>query len=430
MEEEVKYKQVMERVFEPRRLQAAWQQVRSNAGAAGIDQMTVSAFECRESELLSLIHEKLKEGTYRFKPARRTLIPKEGTSMLRKLGIPVVMDRIVGQSVNSVFAEIFDPTFTGSNYGFRTGHSQHQAIRHVQQIVVKGYEWCASIDLDSFFDEIPHDLILKLIRRQIADERLVTLIARALTAGVIIEGKYYHTRKGCPQGSPLSPMLSNIVLNELDHELERRGHRYCRWADDFLVLVKSERAAKRVMEGISTYLETELRLPVNRAKSRVAPVKDVAFVGFQILRGKIRISDKARVKFKARVKELTRRNNPLSMHQIIEQLNEYLRGWIGYFRIQEFKKPLPDFDGWIRSRLRSMQLKKWKNPRKFQRMMIRAGFDRERARRTWVKMTKWQSVKRRVVRFVMNLEWFRRRGLLFLESFVQKQQPLELRFTR
>lgn len=426
----MKYKQVMERVFEPRRLQTAWQQVRSNAGAAGIDQMTVADFERRESELLALIHEKLKEGTYRFKPARRTLIPKEGTSKMRKLGIPVVMDRIVGQSVNSVFSEIFEPSFTGSNYGFRRGHSQHQAIRHVQQIVVEGYEWCASIDLESFFDEIPHDLILKLIRRQIADERLVTLIARALTAGVMIEGKYHHTRKGCPQGSPLSPMLSNIVLNELDQELERRGHRYCRWADDFLVLVKSERAAKRVMEGISNYLEKELRLPVNRAKSRVALVKDVPFVGFQILRGRIRISDKARVKFKARVKELTRRNNPLSMYQIIQELNEYLRGWIGYFRIQEYKKPLPDFDGWIRSRLRSMQLKKWKNPRKFQRMMIRAGFDYEKARRTWVKMTKWQSVKRRVVRFVMNLEWFRMRGLIFLKSFVQKQQPLELRFTR
>ena len=426
----MKYKHVMERVYEPRRLQAAWQQVRSNGGAAGIDQMTVADFEQREGELIALIHEKLKAGAYRFRPARRTLIPKEGASRMRKLGIPVVMDRIVGQSVNSVFSEIFDPSFTRSNFGFRRGHSQHQAIRHVQQTVAEGYEWCASIDLDSFFDEIPHDLILKLIRRRIADERLVTLVARALTAGVMIEGKYHQTSKGCPQGSPLSPMLSNIVLNELDQELERRGHRYCRWADDFLVLVKSERAAKRVMEGITSYLETGLRLPVNREKSRVALVKDVPFVGFQILRGKIRVSDKARVKFKARVKELTRRNNPLSMYQIIQDLNEYLQGWAGYFRIQEYKKPFTDFDGWIRSRLRSMQLKKWKNPRKFQRMMIRAGYDREKAQRTWVKMTKWQSVARREVRFVMNLQWFRMRGLIFLTSFVQKQKPLELTFTR
>lgn len=426
----MKYKHIMERVFEPRRLQAAWQQVKANDGAAGIDQMTVAEFEQRESELLALIHEKLKAGTYRFKPARRTLIPKDGTSKMRKLGIPVVMDRIVSQSVNSVFTEIFDPKFTKSNYGFRRGHSQHQAIRHVQQIVKEGHEWCASIDLDSFFDEIPHELILKLIRRQIADERLITLIARALTAGVIIDGKYHKTIKGCPQGSPLSPMLSNIVLNELDQELERRGHRYCRWADDFLVLVQSERAAKRVMEGITKYLETELRLPVNREKSRVALVKDVPFVGFQILRGKIRVSDKARVKFKARVRELTRRNNPLSMYQIIHELNKYLRGWLGYFKIQEFSKPFSDLDGWIRSRLRSMQLKKWKNPRKFQRMMIRAGYARDRARRTWVKMAKWQSVKRREVRFVMNLQWFRERGLVFLKSFVQKQKSLELRFTR
>ena len=430
MEVEVKYKQVMERVFEPRRLRAAWQQVNANDGAAGIDHMTVAEFEQREGELLALIHEKLEAGTYRFKPARRTLIPKEGTSKMRKLGIPVVMDRIVGQSINSVFSEIFDPLFTESNFGFREGYSQHQAIRHVQQIVGQGCEWCASIDLDSFFDEIPHELILKLIRRKITDERLVTLIARALKAGVMIDGEYHKTSKGCPQGSPLSPMLSNIVLNELDQELERRGHRYCRWADDFLVLVQSERAAKRIMEGITRYLEMELRLPVNREKSRVALVKDVAFVGFQILRGKIRVSDKARVKFKDRVRELTRRNNPLSMYQIIEQLNEYLRGWIGYFKIQEFSKPFSDLDGWIRSRLRSMQLKKWKHPRKFQRMMIRADYTRYKARRTWVKMTKWQSVKRKEVRFVMNLQWFRQRGLIFLKTFVQKQKPLELTFTR
>lgn len=426
----MKYKHIMERVFEPWRLQAAWQQVKANDGAAGIDQMTVAEFEQREGELLALIHEKLKAGTYRFKPARRTLIPKEGTSKMRKLGIPVVMDRIVSQSVNSVFAEVFDPEFTKSNYGFRRGHSQHQAIRHVQQIVREGYEWCASIDLDSFFDEIPHDLILKLIRRQIGDEQLITLIARALKAGVIIEGEYHKTSKGCPQGSPLSPMLSNIVLNELDQELERRGHRYCRWADDFLVLVQSERAAKRVMEGIARYLETELRLPVNREKSRATLVKDVSFVSFQILRGKIRVSDKARVRFKDRVRELTRRNNPLSMYQIIHELNEYLRGWVGYFRVQEFSKPFSDLDGWIRSRLRSMQLKKWKNPRKFQRMMIRAAWEPQKARRTWVKMTKWQSVKRREVRFVMNLQWFRKRGLIFLKSFIQKQKPLELTFTR
>jgi RNA-directed DNA polymerase len=181
----VKHENVLEKVFEPGRLYLAWQQVRSNAGAAGIDKMTVEDFESREEELLSLIHEKLKEGNYRFKPARRVLIPKEGTSKMRKLGIPVVMDRIVSQSVNMAFEEIFDPEFTGSNYGFRRGKSQHQAIMHVQELVEQGYEWCASIDLQSFFDEIPFDLILKLIRRKISDERLVTLIARALKRKVL-----------------------------------------------------------------------------------------------------------------------------------------------------------------------------------------------------------------------------------------------------
>jgi len=276
----------------------------------------------------------------------------------------------------------------------------------------------------SFFDEIPHDLILKLIRGQIADEGLVTLVARALKAGVMVEGKLEKTTKGCPQGSPVSPMLSNIVLNELDHELEKRGHRYCRWADDFLVLLKSERAAMRVMDGIVKYLEKELHLPVNKEKSEVARVKDVTFLGFQILRGKIRVSNDARVRFKDRIRELTRRNNPLSMYHNIQELNKYLRGWVAYFGIQEFKTLFGGFDGWIRSRLRSMQLKKWKNPQKFQRIMIKSGFKPQEAHKTWIKMNKWQSVNRVVVRFTMNIKWFKQQGLIFLEDFIKK--PLEL----
>jgi len=189
-------------------------------------------------------------------------------------------------------------------------------------------------------------------------------------------------------------LLSNIVLNELDHELEKRGHQYCRWADDFLILVKTERAAKRVMVGIVGYLEGELNLPVNKEKSQVAKAKDVPFLRFQILWGKIRVSNKARTKFKDRVRELTRRNNSLSMYQIIQDLNEYIRGWSAYFKIQEFPNLFRDLDGWIRSRLRSMQLKKWKKPKKFQRMMIKSGFKPHIAHRVWVRMNKWQSVFR------------------------------------
>ena len=240
-ESEMKVREVLVKVFEPGRLQRAWQQVRKNAGAAGIDQMTVEEFVQREEQLLALIHDKLKSGSYRFQPAKRVLIPKEGTSKMRKLGIPVVMDRIVGASMHSVLEEIFDPDFTASNFGFRRGRSQHQAIRHVQRLVKEGREWAVAIDLKSFFDEIPHGLILKLIRRKVADEQFVTLIARLLKAGVVIEGNLEKTIEGCPQGSPLSPMLSNIVLNELDHKLEERNLGYCRWADDFVIVVRSER---------------------------------------------------------------------------------------------------------------------------------------------------------------------------------------------
>jgi len=413
----VKQKQVLAKVYEPRRLQMAWQQVKRNAGAAGIDRMTVEEFTRREQVLLALIHDKLKSVSYRFKPARRVLIPKQGTSKKRKLGIPVVMDRIVGVSMHSVLEEIYDPDFTVSNFGFRRTKSQHQAIRHLQGLVQEGRQWAVAVDLKSFFDEIPHGLILKLIRRKVADEQFVTMIARLLKAGVVIDGTFEKTTKGCPQGSPLSPMLSNIVLNELDHKLEERNLGYCRWADDFVVVVRSQRAAQRVMNGTIRYLEDELGLIVNQDKSRVAPIKNITFLGFQILNGKIRVSNKARIRFKKRVRGLTHRNNPLSMYQLIGKLNEYLRGWVGYFGIQEFRYLFRDLDAWIRSRLRSTQLKKWKKPQKFQRMMIKSGFDPQEAHRVWIKMNRWQSVLRPPVRFVMNLNWFRQEGLMFLHDF-------------
>jgi len=421
----VKIERVMERVYDRGRLHRAWRAVKSKAGAAGIDQMTVEAFAERAEEYLDLIHDKLGAGSYRFKPVRRVEIPKPGSTKKRKLGIPVVMDRIVSHSLHTVLEELYEGDFTASSFGCRRGKSQHQAIEHLRQAVVEGYEWCASIDLQGFFDEIPHDLILRLMRRKIRDERVVTLIARELKAGVKVAGRIEKTTKGCPQGAPVSPTLANLVLNELDQELERRGHRYCRWADDFVILLRSERAARRVMESMTDFLEETLGLPVNRDKSQVAPTKYVEFLGFQILRGKIRISTKARQRFKDRVRELTRRNNGLSTAQIIRDLSQYLRGWVEYFRLQEFRQVLKELDQFTRSRLRSMQLKKWKKPKKFQRIMIRAGYPVAEAKRTWVKMNKWQSVARRPVRFVLNLVWFRRRGLLFLDDFTQRNLKLE-----
>jgi group II intron reverse transcriptase/maturase len=401
--------------------------VEKNAGAAGIDRMTVEAFTEREGDLLREMQEKLKAGIYRFQPARRVLIEKEDTQKKRKLGIPTVMDRIVSQSTHLVLEWLFDREFTTSNFGFRRGKSQHRAIKHVQQGVKEGREWCVSIDLESFFDEIPHGLILRLLRRKIRDERFITLIARALKAGVIVEGRYEKTEKGCPQGSPMSPILSNIVLNELDQKLERRGHRYGRWADDFIILVRSERAGTRVMESITRYLEGELGLPVNKKKSKVAPIKDVEFLGFQILRGKLRVSKGARERFKKKVKGLTQRNNPLSMRQVILALNEYWTGWVIYFCIQEFRQLFRHLDEGVRNRLRSMQLKKWKNPAKFQRVMIRAGYKPAEARKTWVQMARWQSVERKEVRFTLNLGWFKRQGLMFLDEYTNR--ALELSFT-
>ena len=412
----MKAQQVLAKVYEPGRLWAAWQQVKTNAGAAGIDRMTVDEFAQQEGKLLARIHDKLQSGIYRFQPARRVLIPKEGTSKMRKLGIPVVMDRIVAQSMHSVLEALYDPGFTESNYGFRRGRSQHQAIRYLRERVLEGKDWAVSVDLKAFFDEIPYGLTLKLIRRKVADEQFVTMLARLLKAGAVIDGVFEKTTKSCPQGSPLSPMLSNIVLNELDHTLEARNLAYCRWADDFVIVVSSERAARRVMAGTIRYLEDELGLMVNQEKSCVAPIHRITFLGFQILRGKIRVSSKAQRRFKDRVRGLTRRNNPLSMYELIQQLNRYLRGWVGYYGIQEFRYVFRNLDAWIRSRLRSTRLKKWKTPRTFQRIMIKVGFEPAEARRVWIKMNRWQSVMRRPVRYVMDTFWFRRHGLVFLHD--------------
>lgn len=407
---------VLVQVCEPERLWQAWQRVRKNAGAAGIDQMTVKQFAEREESLLALIHDKLSSGTYRFQPARRVEIPKEGTSKMRKLGIPVVMDRIVGTSMHMVLNEHFDPQFTASNFGFRRGRSQRQAIGHLQALVNEGRKRAVAVDLRSFFDEIPHGLILKLIRRSVADESFVTLLARLLKAGVVIDGSFEKTDKGCPQGSPLSPIISNIVLNELDQQLEEKGLGYCRWADDFVIVVRSERSAHRVMDSTQRFLESEPGLPVNSEKSQVAPIWKISFLGFSILRGMIRVSTKAQLKFRNRIRSLTRRNNPLSMYQIIAQLNRYLQGWVNYFGIQQFKYLFRNLDAWIRSRLRSMQLKKWKKPAKFQRMMIAAGADPSVAKQVWFNMRRWRSTLRPEARFVMNLEWFRDRQLVFLND--------------
>ena len=422
-----KIQQVLERVYDSRRMRQAWEQIRRNAGAAGIDGMTIQQFGERQQELLSLAAEKLEAGSYRFKPVKRRLIRKEGSPKKRKLGIPTVMDRVAGQAMHLTLVEIFDGSFSHSNFGFRVGHSQQAAIRHVRVAVEEEYSWCASIDLQDFFDEIPHGLILKLLRRRLRDERFITMVARALKAGVIVDGVRQKTTKGCPQGSPLSPTLSNIVLNELDQELERRGHRFCRWADDFVILKRSEKAALRVLESTTRYLEEELQLVVNREKSYVARIGRVEFLGYQITGSKIGVSRRAQQKFKRQVRQLTKRNNPLSMVQIIRDLNEYVGGWVGYYRIQEFTRVFEKLDRYIRNRLRSMQLKKWKKPKKLQRMLIRAGFTPQIAHQTWVKMKRWCSVSRREVLILLNLAWFRRHGLIFLDDYTN--QNLELQFS-
>ena len=418
-----KYKEVLKRVYNRERLNRAWQQVKKNAGAAGIDKMTVGKFEENAERNLATAARKLKAGKYQFKPLKEVLIPKEGGT--RKLGIPVVMDRVVSQSMNMVMMEIYEPEFKNSSYGYRPGKSQHEAIGKMKEHIKEGREWVVEVDLKNFFDEIPHPLILKRVREKVEDDQMITLIARAIKSGRIKEGRYEKSQKGVPQGSPISPILSNIVLHELDQELENRGHRHCRWADDFLIYMRSERAGKRVKESITKYLR-KMGLEVNEDKSGVTRAEEAKFLGFQIQNGQIRISPKAKKKFKRNIREMTKRNNPLSMKKIVEDLNVYLKGWVGYFTVEETQTTMGNLDGWIRRRLRSMQLKKWKKPKKFQAKMRKAGYSVYYSEKTWLKMDVWRSSRNPKVHRVLPVKWFRKLKLVFLDDY--RNRDLELPF--
>jgi RNA-directed DNA polymerase len=355
-------KQLMEAVCERQNCRQALARVKSNKGSAGIDGMTVEQLPAYLKQHWPTIREQLLSGTYKPQPVKRVEIPKPNGGM-RKLGIPTVLDRFIQQAVMQVLQRSWDRTFSAQSYGFRPGRSAHQAVAKAQQYIAEGYGWVVDLDLEKFFDRVNHDKLLAKLAQRISDKRLLKLIRAFLHAGVLEGGLVSPVDEGTPQGGPLSPLLSNIVLDELDQELERRGHRFVRYADDCNIYVRSQRAGERVMKGVSQFITKKLRLQVNEQKSAVARPRQRKFLSFSFTwsrEPKRRIASKAIARFKQRVRELTRRTRGVRMETMVAQLTRYLTGWRGYFGFCQTPSVLRKLEEWLRRRLRSFVWKQWK----------------------------------------------------------------------
>ena len=375
---------VMQEVLDPENLGAALDQVVSNQGAPGVDGMSVEELPEFLRAHWPGIRQQLLDGTYKPDPVRRKDIAKPDGGV-RKLGIPTVLDRFIQQAVQQVLSRRWDPTFSPNSFGFRPGRSAHQAVARAQQYIAEGRGWVVDLDLEKFFDRVNHDRLMGRIMKREHDQALRKLIRSFLTAGVMEQGLVSPTDEGTPQGGPLSPLLSNLVLDELDRELERRGLRFVRYADDCNIYVGSARAGKRVMDGVSRFISRTLKLKVNTSKSAVARPKDRKFLGFSFTGGqgpKRRIAPKALSRMKERVRELTRRGKGMSLRQLIAPLNDYLRGWRAYFGKCQTPSVLEKLDTWIRRRLRCVVLRHWKTGRRRYAELVKRGVSEDLAAKT------------------------------------------------
>jgi RNA-directed DNA polymerase len=352
----------MEAVVERENLKKALAQVKRNKGAAGIDGMTVDDLAPYLKEHWPAIRAQLLEDTYKPQPVRRVEIPKASGGK-RPLGIPTVLDRLVEQAVMQVLQAEWDGTFSEASFGFRPGRSAHQAVERAQAYIASGHGFVVDMDLEKFFDRVNHDILMGLVAKRVADKRLLRLIRGFLTAGVLEGGLVSPTDEGTPQGGPLSPLLSNLMLDVLDKELEKRGHRFVRYADDCNIYVRSQKAGERVMASIEKFLAKRLKLKVNKAKSAVTKPSVRKFLGFSFTGGnepRRRIAPQAIARFKAKVRELTRRTCGRSLGQVVKELSTYLVGWRGYFGFCQTPSVLRQLDGWTRRRLRAIVWKQWK----------------------------------------------------------------------
>jgi RNA-directed DNA polymerase len=357
---------MLEQLLSRENLLQALKRVEANKGSHGVDGMSVKSLREHIVQNWQTLRQAIEEGTYEPSPVRRVEIPKPGGGGVRLLGIPTVTDRMIQQAIAQVLTPLFDPQFSEHSYGFRPKRRGHDAVRKAREFMKEGYRYVVDLDLEKFFDRVHHDRLMLKIAEKVKDKKVLLLIRKYLQSGVMENGLVKPTLEGTPQGGPLSPLLSNIVLDELDKELEKRGHRFVRYADDCNIYVKTPRAGERVKASVTQFIEGKLKLKVNQAKSAVDRPWKRKFLGFSFSvdqEPKVRIAQQSLQKARVRIREITSRKKPMKMEERIQKLNQYLMGWCGYFSLADTSSSFRDMDKWIRRRLRMCLWKQWKNPR-------------------------------------------------------------------
>jgi len=403
-------------------LKDAWKRVKANKGAPGIDGITIQEYPLWINQHWPRIQQELIEGSYKPSPVRRVMIPKPDGGK-RPLGIPTVMDRVIQQGLLQIMTPVFEPIFSDASYGFRPNRSAHDAVRKMKEYVEQGYRIVVDMDISKFFDNVDHDILMRLVADKVKDKAILKLIGRYLRAGVMIGNELHPTNKGTPQGGPLSPLLANIYLDVLDKELEKRGHKFVRYADDCVVMVKSIRAGERVLESLGRFLQKRLKLELNQKKSQVVPVSKCKFLGFSFRRKKIIWHDKSMERFKYKVRKLTGRNWRVSMEYRLKKLNEFLRGWCHYYCISDYYRPIPRLDEWIRRRLRMCFWKEWKTPRNKIKNLLKLGCNLDHAIKTGASSKGyWRLARTLATQSGMTNSWLKELGLISVRDIWLKVQ--------
>jgi group II intron reverse transcriptase/maturase len=407
----------MEAVVERSNLFRAYDRVVKNEGAPGVDGLSVSEFKPWLQRHWVRVRQDLLTGVYQPAAVRKVEIPKPQGGV-RTLGIPTVLDRLIQQALNQVLQPLFDPEFSKSSYGFRSGRNAHQAVEAAQGYVAEGKRWVVDLDLEKFFDRVNHDVLMARVARKVKDERVLKLIRRYLEAGLMEGGVTSIRTEGTPQGGPLSPLLSNILLDDLDRELERRGLSFCRYADDCNIYVGSKRAGERIMQAVTSFLEQRLKLKVNASKSAVARPWERKFLGYSMTwhkKPKLKIAQQSRERLAEKIRKTLREGRGGSLKRTIERLNPVLRGWVAYFRLTEVKGVLEDLDGWIRHKLRALLWRQWKRSYTRAKNLMRAGLGQVRA---WQSATNghgpWWNGGASHMNAAYPKSWFDRMGLVSL----------------
>jgi RNA-directed DNA polymerase len=419
---------LLEEVLRRENMLSAFRRVRSNKGGPGIDRMTVEELGPYLKTNWPRIREELLKGTYQPAPVKRVEIAKPNGNGMRPLGIPTVLDRMIQQAILQVLTPIFDPHFSDNSYGFRPGRCCHDALKAAQGYVESGYRFVVDLDLERFFDRVNHDVLMARVARWVKDKGLLRLIRRYLESGIMVEGVIQEHKEGTPQGGPLSPMLSNIMLDELDKELERRGHRFCRYADDCNIYVRSEASGERVMESITRFIEKRLRLKVNREKSAVDRPWKRDFLGYTMTwhrQPKLKVSPDSIKRIRGKIRELMRKGRGCSLTKVIGELVPLLRGWINYFRLSSVKIAFEELDGWIRRRLRCIVWRHWKKPLTRAKKLIEKGIERQKAYvSAYNGRGAWWNAGSRHMNLAFPARWFTQQGLISLLSQHQRFQNL------